>query len=929
MHPVRFVAFCVGSLPAMVLLAADARDGAAASPQFDRHVVAVFSRAGCNAGTCHGAVQGKNGFRLSLFGANPQLDYEQIVRGENGRRLNRIDPDQSLLLLKGSMQVGHAGGRAVRVGSPEYEVLRRWIDGGAERGTPDTGQLVSLDVEPREIRLQVRDAASLKVTARFADGTSEDVTRLSTFESRDGVVASVDAAGRVRANDVGEAAIIVRYRSEPVLAMVLVTNRAVAATSDKPPRPNHFVDAHVLEKLTQLNVPSSGLADDATFLRRMRVDVTGKLPTPSEVREFLADVASDKRQRKIEQLLADPGHAAVWTLKFCDLLRASDYGIYADGLFEHYEAPRFQAWIRARLEENTPYDEFVERILTATSRDGRSLDAWADEVVALQAGYSTPRTDLELYAKRRSLDIYWQRRGAVGVSGALQAAHAFLGLRLECAQCHRHPHDVWQQDDLLSFANFFMRVRTVGFQGDNEKRYPEDAAVFKRFSEDGKKLNEQVKQLKEGKGKEFAEKARKADPERNRLMGEARQHEERATQAETQAKQRIEQAAAVATTNPAESDRWKADAAKLDVEAKTQREMAATKRAQAAPLQQVIAENDALQAEIREMERRGRYLSDDVPKRVLHAQIFHRTDADAKKLTASVTSPLGTQSSTELRVLGSRVPIEIGSDEDPRPRLVAWLRQPDNPYFARAIVNRVWAHYFGRGLNDPADDLSPFNPCTHPALLDELCRRFIEAKYDLRWLHRTILTSRTYQQSSLAVAGNETDRANYARFYFRRLPAEVLVDALNQATGTREDPDMKYYHWPEYASTVEYPYTSRNSFVTYILEQFGRPARNSSVQCDCERQGDASMLQVLSLANHPRVWQKIADSKGRVAEVTKSTNDPGERIEELYLSTLGRLPEAEEASNCLTALSAAASPDEGLRTVLWSLLNTREFLLQH
>src|SRR5262249_35833104 len=149
------------------------------------------------------------------------------------------------------------------------------------------------------------------------------------------------------------------------------------------------------------------------------------------------------------ELLGRPGYAALWTLKFCDLLKASDYGVYADGISEQADAPRFHAWIRARLEENLPYDQLVERILTATSRDSRSLDDWAQEVTALTEGFATPRTDLDVYRKRKTLDIYWQRRDAGGVKGTLQVAHSFLGLRLECAQCHRHPHDVWRQDDLL------------------------------------------------------------------------------------------------------------------------------------------------------------------------------------------------------------------------------------------------------------------------------------------------------------------------------------------------------------------------------------------------------------------------------------------------------------------------------------------------
>ena len=356
---------------------------------------------------------------------------------------------------------------------------------------------------------------------------------------------------------------------------------------------------------------------------------------------------------------------------------------------------------------------------------------------------------------------------------------------------------------------------------------------------------------------------------------------------------------------------------------------AAEKRTQLAALEQTIAENDALQKEIRGKEERGRFLSDDVPKRILHAQILYRLSDDKSRRSASVTSPLGTQSSDKLRLLGESQPLEVAEGEDPRGKVIEWLRRPDKPFFAKAIVNRVWAHYFGRGIIDPPDDLSPYNPATHPELLDELCRRFVENRYDLKWLHRQILTSRTYQQTSIATAENAMDRANYAFFYPRRLPAEVLIDALDQATGTRENFDMQYYHWPKEMRTVEVPYLPRNDFVVFLLEQFGRPPRNSSAQCDCARQVDSSLLQVLAFANHPRVRQKIADPGGRVAQLQKQTADGPERIRELYLSTLARLPDEAELAACQQFVAEASSPDAGLQGVLWSLLNTKEFVLQH
>ena len=210
-----------------------------------------------------------------------------------------------------------------------------------------------------------------------------------------------------------------------------------------------------------------------------------------------------------------------------------------------------------------------------------------------------------------------------------------------------------------------------------------------------------------------------------------------------------------------------------------------------------------------------------------------------------------------------------------------------------------------------------------------MCREFISNGYDLKWLHRTILSSRTYQQSAVPTVDNRVDRKNYAYFYVRRLPAEVLLDALNQATATTENMDMRYYHWPAELRTVEIPYMPRNSFVSFMLEQFGRPARNSSIQCDCERQSESSMLQVLSFANHPRVWAKINEPTGRVAKVMKQATNDEQQIQRLYLHSLSRLPNESELKACQTYLASSASRENGLRSILWSLINTKEFVLQH
>jgi hypothetical protein len=856
-----------------------------ARPSYQRHVVALFSRLGCNGGTCHGAVKGQNGFRLSLFGADPSSDRDQVLRDLGGRRVNRNDPGRSLLLLKATGQVDHGGGVRLRPGSFEHQVFQRWLAAGAPADPLAPSHVTDLRVTPAEHMARPGESYRLRAEARFADGTTEDVTPYCSFQSLDAATASVDGSGQVSARLPGEAALIVRYRAQPALARVLVPRPAPSLSPDV--RPHNFVDTHILAKLRRMNLPPAPLADDATFLRRACLDVTGELPAADEVRTFLQDSATDKRDRKIEELLRRPSHAALWTLRFCDLLKAADFGVYADALSQEADAPRLQAWVRARLEENTPYDQFVARILLATSREDRSPDEYADEVKALMEGYAPGRKDLKLYSNRRTLDLYWQRRGADGVGGALQVAHAFLGLRLECAQCHRHPHDSWQQNDLLDFANFFMRVRKVGFEGDNEKRFPEMAAIKKRFDDEAKKLATEVKKRKETEGKKREEEGKKAK---------------------------------------AEADKLNAAIGKLEkgVPAAGRADEIAQKRKELDRLRETVAAAERFRQQTVEMEKRAKLLP-EIGRRLLQAEV--RLLPPGK--FARVTSPIGTRESKVTRLLGEAEPVVLADGRDPREAVMSWMRRPDNPYFARAIVNRVWAHYFGRGIIDPPDNLSAFNPATHPELLRELCDGFIKNGYDLRWLHRTILTSRTYQQSSSAHPASAADRANYASCPIRRLPAEVMLDALNTATGTTEKMDMKFYHWPEEMKTVEVPFPPRNAFVAFVLENFGRPKRNAAVQCDCERDDGTSVLQVLTLANHPRLWEKIRDPAGRVAKLTKQSTADADKIDELFLATVSRPPADAERATCLKYLRAAESPEKGLQGILWGLLNTREFLLQH
>ena len=822
------------------------------TPLFSRHVVPLFSRLGCNAGLCHGAVQGKNGFRLSLFGVEPAQDHSRLLRDLGGRRLNLQDPDQSLLLLKATGQVPHEGGRRMEVGSPEYKLLRNWVASGALLGQPNQIEVKRLTLSPTRPSLRRGESLQLRVEAAFADGTKEDVTALCFFESRDKGVSEIDRDGLVRATGPGDTALVARYRAQPVITTVVVPTEAKDTFPEV--TENNFIDKQIVDKLRRLNVPPADLCDDATFLRRVSLDVTGALPTPDETRAFLTDKNPIKRAMKIDELLQRPGHSAVWATKFCDLLRPRIS--YQD--FTHQPAPaatrRFHEWIRARLRENTPYDELAARILTATSLDGRTREEWIQEVIAQceeeAAGFPTGKSK---YAEHKTLDLYWHRFDSTGVKGTVQIAHAFLGLRLQCAQCHRHPTDVWTQDDLLSFANFFTRVRAnTGVLSVKEAAEVKKVAGGVLLAEEKKKLQEEAKDLGD---------------QSKKLQGQAKGKD-------------------------------KAEAEKIQREAKALQDKS-NARARA------VAILDCSQV---------------FP---VKGNVFG---------SATVTSPLGTQKSERFRFPGEVESVTVRDDQDPRELVAAWFRRPGNAFFAKAIVNRVWAHYFGCGLVEPVDDLSPLNPPTHPELLDELCRRFIENKYDLKWLHLTILNSRTYQLAHRTSPGNQHDTRNFAYFYRRRLPAEALLDAINDATGASEKFQSQVVSTGSRALDVPVSVLDGgigSKFVEYTFTIFGRPTRNVESLCDCDRETQPALLQSLYLANHPEVLKKISDPKGRVAQILKEHKEDARRIEEIYLWTLSRFPTEAERNICLEHLKKSPSAQKGLEGVLWSLLNTSEFVLNH
>ncbi|MFO0967618.1 MAG: DUF1549 and DUF1553 domain-containing protein [Gemmataceae bacterium] len=398
---------------------------------FRNQVMAVFSRAGCNMGTCHGNFNGKNGFRLSLRGENPAFDLDALTRDTQGRRVNLIDPSQSLVLLKPTGQIPHEGGVRFGVDSEEYRILHRWIAGGARADPAETLTLEELDVAPRErYLLNGVNRQKLAVRARFSDGLWRDVTHLAVFDPSNDLV-TISRTGEVVASGPGETTVVVRYLDRRVpVRLAFVPERPGFRWPDPPI--HNFIDRHIDARLQALQVEPSAIADDATFLRRVFLDVCGVLPTVDEARAFFADRAPDKRAKLIDRLLARPEYADLWAMRWADLLRNEEKAVDAKGV------RLFNEWLRAQFALDVPLDRFARALLT-----GRG------------STYEHPEAN-------------YYRTNLEPTKAAETTAQLFLGVRIACARCHNHPFDRWTQDDYYGLSAFFSRVKTR--MSDNKRK---------------------------------------------------------------------------------------------------------------------------------------------------------------------------------------------------------------------------------------------------------------------------------------------------------------------------------------------------------------------------------------------------------------------------------------------------------------------------
>jgi hypothetical protein len=703
---------------------------------FANQVVPVFTKLGCNSGGCHGKQSGQNGFRLSLLGFDPELDYTTLTKEARGRRLFPASPDESLFLLKGTGAVPHGGGKKMEATSDEYKVVRRWIAAGMPFGSETDPTVTKISVFP-ETRVMTRQAKQqIAVLAHYSDGSVEDVTRRAQYESNDGEVATVDGVGLVRTLALsGQAAVMARYQGK------VSTFRAVVPLGVTTPpwtfAAKTVVDDHVAKKWRELGLVPSDVCPDEVFIRRAYLDVTGTLPTPKQVTEFVANTAADKRDKLIDALLETPEYTYYFANKWADVLRVKRRGEQnrAQGTFA------FHGWIRDAITADMPYSEFVRNILGASGDEAKNPPTvWFKE----------------LEKPEQFVD---------------DVAQVFLGQRLACAQCHHHPYEKWSQDDYWGLAAFFGRV--------------------------GRK---------------------------------------------------------------------------------------------------------------------------EVSKPSVNPNVDMRQQIVFTKTSGSVTNKRSGKPAAIKPLDGE--PMEVSADDDPRHKLVDWMTDPKNPFFAKAVANRYWAHFFGRGIVDPLDDMRVTNPPTNPELLDALAKDLVDNKYSLKSLIKTICKSRTYQLSAVPNEWNKHDKHAYARYYPKRLQAEVLLDAVNQVTesATSFGGLPKDRNGPRRA--LQLP---DESFSSYFLDVFGRPQRISA--CECERVSEANLAQALHLLNSDEVQGKVTNG-GRVASLTKADDKrpDAERVEELFLWAFGRKPTENDLK---VSLAHIAKHEKNKRTayenILWALLNTKEF----
>ena len=695
---------------------------------FVKDIVPIFTKSGCANSNCHGSIRGQAGFKLSLFGYEPDLDYEAIVKASNGRRINTADPAKSLILLKPTYSVAHGGGERFKVGSLEYEAILDWIGDGATYDSAGSPRLKTLTVTPEEITLiGIGTKHQLKATGTYTDGTTEDLTRKVQYTPSDESVVEVSPSGEIRTMRAGEAAIMVRTLGKAVAARVAVVAGQPMANYPRVPR-NNFIDELVFTKLQRLNIVPSALSSDGEFLRRVSLDTIGLLPTLDETRAFLASTDADKRSKLIDQLIDRPEFAEVWATRFADLFRT---GLLDQG---HKGGRLMYNWLRKSIMEDKPYNQFATELLTATGQLKFNPTA----------------------------NFYYITEFSEPENIATNISQVFLGVRLECARCHNHPWEKWTQDDFWGFAAFFGRMGI--------------------------------------------------------------------------------------------KDTY---------------------------------ENDESQVLLK-----------------LKGEVIH----------PKTKKPVGP------KYLDGPNEVER-PDEDIREKLAAWITSPRNPWFPRAIVNRMVRHYLGRGLVEPVDDFRVTNPASNEALLAALAKDFVDNGYHLKRTARLILNSRVYQLSSEPNDTNRGDAINYSRYYVKRLMAEQLADSITEVTGVPE----KYRGHMLGTHAMEIP----QGAPSYFLATFGRMKAREVI---CERDSQPDMVQAMHLISGETLLRQTTAAGGNLDKwLADSSLRDDDIMRRIFLAALVREPDSRELASALTPITSKGTESrrQAFEDVLWAMFNSKEFLFNH
>jgi hypothetical protein len=712
-----------------------ANSGVRRPVSFRLDVMPTFMRAGCNTGACHGSARGQDGFHLSLFGYDPEGDYHRLTREMVGRRINVAMPEHSLLLEKAIGAVNHTGGEMITTDSRHYKTLLEWIRTGAKDDKADMPEATGIKLMPEKILLRENAEKPAKhsttVLATYSDGSTRDITHLAVFLSNNEGTAQINEHGMITAGVSGEAYAFARFDKFTVGSEVVVL----------PNRPftwpklaeHNYIDKHVFNKLKRLQILPSELCTDQEFLRRAYLDIIGSLPSVETYNAFIKDSNPGKRAALIDELLARDEHDDLWAMKWGELLQ-----IATGRQQPRSTRPRKGVWgyhehIRKSMGEDKPVDKLVRELITAGGSN----------ISSPLANFYTASDRLE------PLKI------------AENVAQQFMGIRIQCAQCHNHPFDRWTMDDYYSFTGFFEGIN-----------YKSGAGAFEAYVQYDKNK--------------------------------------------------------IGSKHP------------------------------------VYKKNMPLQ-----------YLG------------------------------------------GEQVDIQ---KKDPRPQLAEWMTSPENTLFAENFANRTWAHFFGRGIVEPVDDIRITNPPANRELLDALAAKLVEYDYNMKRLIKDITMSRTYQLSSRTNESNKNDVSHFAYGAVRRLQAEVLIDSISSATETT----AQFTGYPaRYRATQLF----QGGGSDYFLTTFGSSRRQSV--CACEVKKDATLSQALELINGSYLERAFRTSPV-IAKMLGKKQPPEAIVTELYIRTLTRKPTDGELQTMLKLIGGKNKADRtAYEDVLWSLVNSTEFSFNH